>query len=1300
MLPQRVAARRRRADARPVRGGAALAQPRPRPRERRVRHGRRARGRAHLPLHLRAARAATSRCSGCGSRRSRPRPSARASASCSDGAAFDALADAARGRSRADWLVGMNLSRAYTLLRASSRAREKREVLSVGRVQTPTLAMLVERELAIRAFVPEDYLEVVATFDALAQGEPRATRARSRRATCARTTDSEPARLAADGAEAEAIVRARAGGQRARARASSARRSARRPPLLYDLTELQRHANRLYGFTASRTLELAQWLYEEHKLLSYPRTDSRHLSRDVASDAAARSSQAVRAPYRRAARARARASGRSASASSTTPGARSPRHHPHRQAEHGSRLAQRRAQALRPRLRRLLAAWQSDHVWAVTTVRLRGRDASARAGRPLPRAPAPRCSTRATGSSTCRRAAQRPSARADAARARRAAQPLRGARGARSTRSRRARRRASPTPRCSRRWRRRAQRSTTRSSRRPCASAGSARRPRARRSSRRCSRATTSCATQKTLRGHRQGRGADRRGAPAREEPRDDRRVGGQARARSSAARASSTPSWRRSSATSARWSASLGGGTPPAASPPARTAARRAHGRASRRDAARGASLRALQAGARPDVASDPAPVALPPRGRDPAAALSRRLEDVLRERFGFAAFRPYQEEVCEQLVAGADVLLVMPTGAGKSLCYQLPGLARGGTTLVVSPLIALMEDQVAQAARRRASRPSASTPAAARGRARGVPRVPARRARLPLHRARAPARAGLPRDARAAQADADRDRRGALHLAVGPRLPARLPHARRAPAAAAARAGHRAHRDRDARRCRATSSSSSASATPCASSTASAATTSPSRSSRRTPRDARSAVRSSCSRSAARRPAIVYAPTRKRGRRARGEPRPSACAPPPITRAWTPARASACRRAFLGGELDVIVATIAFGMGIDKADVRTVVHTALPGTRRGLLPGDRPRRAATASLRARCSSTRSRDRRTHEFFLERDYPDTQRARARLRATLGDARCSRARSRARSSCEDEALDAHPRQALDARRRAHRLTKIRSRAAAPTFAAPTRSSARAAPRSSRTWRATSTRSDCRMLALVRHFGDREDPGTPCGMCDRCRPESRVDRRKSSPTRRPMRARAAPGPSARTSCADRPLRRAKLRRRRIAPKPHEVCVEALRAFRRDEAKARAIPAFPRAQRPRSVRARTERPAAARRSCSGPAASAPRSRKRYGKQLLHILRDDAVNVSQQCCSLRRAGTCGSPRLSEPHTIFRPAPTKTCSSHVAYTRRTSEQRTHRSPRTRASATHLEAPARSSRGAGGHSAVSRDRA
>src|ERR1700733_2483026 len=83
---------------------------------------------------------------------------------------------------------------------------------------------------------------------------------------------------------------------------------------------------------------------------------------------------------------------------------------------------------------------------------------------------------------------------------------------------------------------------------------------------------------------------------------------------------------------------------------------------------------------------------------GRTRKAYLNQTLYGILEKTFGFQSFRPNQEPVCQAATEGKDVLLVMPTGSGKSLCYQLPGLARKGTTLVVSPLIALMEDQVAK--------------------------------------------------------------------------------------------------------------------------------------------------------------------------------------------------------------------------------------------------------------------------------------------------------------------------------------------------------------------------------------------------------------------------------------------------------------------------------------------------------------------------------------------------------------------------------------------------------------------------
>src|SRR6202046_5247031 len=112
-----------------------------------------------------------------------------------DGSEYDPLADAARGRSRADWLVGMNLSRAYTLAMGDE--------LSVGRVQTPTLAMLVERELAVRRFVPEDYLEVIATFRPSARPESEAYKG-----TWVRDVEEiqKSARLSSDGVEAGQIA--------------------------------------------------------------------------------------------------------------------------------------------------------------------------------------------------------------------------------------------------------------------------------------------------------------------------------------------------------------------------------------------------------------------------------------------------------------------------------------------------------------------------------------------------------------------------------------------------------------------------------------------------------------------------------------------------------------------------------------------------------------------------------------------------------------------------------------------------------------------------------------------------------------------------------------------------------------------------------------------------------------------------------------------------------------------------------------------------------------------------------------
>ncbi|HEU4732311.1 MAG TPA: DNA topoisomerase [Kofleriaceae bacterium] len=185
---------------------------------------------------------------------------------------LDSLADAARSRSEADWLVGMNATRAIT---AHGRAAGHTSLSSIGRVQTPTLAMLVRREQAIRAFVPRPYWEIRGEFTTSA-GQRFTAGWRhdgAARVATAALAEAIVARDAAHGAAADPV-----GPRVERLRARTVREP---PPLLFDLTALQRTANRRFGLSAARTLEIAQALYERHKILTYPRTDSRHLSSDL-----------------------------------------------------------------------------------------------------------------------------------------------------------------------------------------------------------------------------------------------------------------------------------------------------------------------------------------------------------------------------------------------------------------------------------------------------------------------------------------------------------------------------------------------------------------------------------------------------------------------------------------------------------------------------------------------------------------------------------------------------------------------------------------------------------------------------------------------------------------------------------------------------------------------------------------------------------------------------------------------------------------------------------------------------------
>ena len=194
------------------------------------------------------------------------------------GADYDGLYESARCRSKADWLVGMNASRAFTL--------KYDALLSIGRVQTPTLAILVKRRKEIENFKPEGFCTLTADFGDYkgVYFRPREEKEQAaEEASTGQTADAE--KSTADThlkqkADAEKIA-AEIKGQTGTVKQAETVRKHELPPQLYDLTSLQRDANRMLGFTADKTLKTAQSLYEKHKALTYPRTDSRYLPPDM-----------------------------------------------------------------------------------------------------------------------------------------------------------------------------------------------------------------------------------------------------------------------------------------------------------------------------------------------------------------------------------------------------------------------------------------------------------------------------------------------------------------------------------------------------------------------------------------------------------------------------------------------------------------------------------------------------------------------------------------------------------------------------------------------------------------------------------------------------------------------------------------------------------------------------------------------------------------------------------------------------------------------------------------------------------
>lgn len=174
-----------------------------------------------------------------------------------DGKAYDPLYYSAKCRSESDWLVGINGSRAYSI--------KYNSLLSIGRVQTPTLKIIVDRDLNIDNFNPVDYWEVKAEFN-----DYNGT-----------WIDLKTKESKIDTSVKAEAIKNKVLGKEGKVTEFNRKKVVKKPPLLYDLTELQRDSNKKYGYTAKKTLDIAQNLYERKKAITYPRTDSSYLSKDL-----------------------------------------------------------------------------------------------------------------------------------------------------------------------------------------------------------------------------------------------------------------------------------------------------------------------------------------------------------------------------------------------------------------------------------------------------------------------------------------------------------------------------------------------------------------------------------------------------------------------------------------------------------------------------------------------------------------------------------------------------------------------------------------------------------------------------------------------------------------------------------------------------------------------------------------------------------------------------------------------------------------------------------------------------------
>ena len=959
---------------------------------------------------------------------------------------YDSLSDAARARSRADWLFGMNLSRAYALT--------TNDQLFVGRVQTPTLAMVVERDLKIQNFKSEDYIVIEGCFQS--QTGPYKAFYLGEKPEIKNSLLAKEKRHYLDPkidvkSNIELILnRIRKSEPRVKnVESKTVKQSA---PLLYDLTELQRHCNRLYGFSAAQTLSIAQKLYEHHKLISYPRTGSRHLSKSVA-ETLPEIIKIIRPKYESMI---SKLTGNDPLTGRFVDDTQVTDHHaiiPTTTDPAKANLNGEEQKVFDLICRRLLMAWQSEYITGVTTVITevgeldqfkshgtmvtnlgwKALDIKSRSKEPEPGLP--------TG--------------------------LKVGLPIKIQKIESIQKRTEPPPHL----------------------------------------------TEGTLLTGMETAGRQLEDRDLAEYMQDSGLGTPATRAGIIEALISrnyiqrqeksliATPLGQKLITTvhpsikspelTARWEKMLSEiqnkkctiksfMTSLEAEVTLRVAEIKEHSPNRNEFSTHKISdLDNLNANKNLSIVQKTARRAPTPVDQ---------LQILLKWHFGFDSFRSSQESVCKAVVQGKDVLLVMPTGAGKSICYQVPGIARGGTTLVVSPLVALIEDQVKKLQSLKFSAERIHS-----GRSREESRnvcqkyldgtldflfIAPERLSVPgfLEFLKKRELSLIAIDEAHCISQWGHDFRPDYRI-----LGERLKELRPVPVIALTATATPTVQDDICKQLGLTQEERIIQGFRRTNITIEVAEF--------TPKDRPSIITMLLKREG-KLPAIIYAPSRKKTDEIT-EKLSGAFRVGSYHAGMSSQAREKIQGKFLANEIDVLVATVAFGMGIDKPNIRTVIHAAMPGSIEGYY--QEIGRAGRDGLPSKAHLLFSfADQKAHEFFFEMNYPELAHLQSifdRLKSQkIPKSTIQKALAGMDSDLFDKSLE--------------QLWVHRGAVIDPdenlSLGQPNWNQSYLLQRDLKLKQlklmlAFTSSGKCRMLYLVSHFGDQIDSGKPCGNCDICNP---------------------------------------------------------------------------------------------------------------------------------------------------------------------------------------------------------------